>query len=197
MTLSARFPYVMRTFVAAALAAVVAAAPAPALRAQETAEARDSARYLFVLGGGDMPAAGSALHLVLSALGAGRPVDVLLLAGGVSLGRKGAQGPDFPAYGASGPEMLAMAMDRGAEVTVCQMCLRNNAITLDDMAEGIGSVNALQVLDMAERADVVLSFASALPETGITLAPLPAPAPAAPPAAMDACDPATDIDGCM
>lgn len=190
----------LRRLVAAALLApamILAALPA-------TAQEASGKSYLFVLGAGDMPSAGAALHLAITAAKSGRSADVVLLSTAVDLALDGADGPDFAAYAASGPDMLQQALDAGARVAVCQICLANTGREADDLIDKAAVVNAFDVMDLAEGADVVLSFAGALPDSGITTDTIDFPAPPPPPAAiapppggLEACNPATDIDGCM
>jgi len=151
-----------------------------------------------------MPNAGAALHLAITAVRSGRSVDVVLLSSAVDLALDGASGPDFHAYEASGPDMLQQALDAGARVGVCQICLANSDRDADELIDKVAVVNAFDVMEMAEGADVVMSFASALPDSGITVEtfdfPAPPPPPAAiapPPGGLEGCNPATDIDGCM
>ena len=172
--------------------------PAQALAQTAGPPARDTS-YVFVLGSSDMPVAGAALHLAISALQTKRDVHIVLLANGLDLGRKGATGPAFEAYGATGPEMLKRAMEAGAAVAVCQICLRNQHIRLEAMADGVTQINAYELLDLADAADVVLSFGSDGDGGQMIVPAMPQPAAGEEPAlpADKPCDPATDVDACM
>lgn len=168
------------------------------------ATTKNSAKtYVFVLSSADMPVSGAALHLAISALKSGRNVEIALLADGVGLGRKGAIGSQFAAYKADGPAMLMQAMGAGAHVFVCQICLANQNIGIKDMVDGVAKINAFELLDLTDAADVVLSFGATNVSTQISISTPVTPEPAAatvPAVAADeeeACDPATDIDACM
>jgi predicted peroxiredoxin len=172
----------------------------PQMPLQATAQtASEPVKYVFMMTSGAMPTAGAGLHLAITAAKSGRSVDIVLAASALDLGRKGAgNGPVFPSYSADGPAMLAQAMEAGARISVCQTCLRNQGLDIGDMNDGIARINALNVLDLTEAADVVLSFGAPDAGTGITFDAAPAtgtmPAPADD---GEACDPATDIDACM
>ena len=170
----------------------------PALPMQASAQAAAPAKYLMMISSGAMPTAGMGLHLAITAAQSGRSVDIVLAASGLDLGRKGAgDGPVFPSYGVDGPAMLAQAMAAGARVSACRTCLINQGIDIGDMTDGIAKINALNVFDLAEAADVVMSFGAPDAGTGITFD-APAPAFVAPSTDPNApCDPATDIDACM
>lgn len=156
----------------------------------------DRTAYLLLLSSSDMPGAGAALHLALSALASDRCVDIALMASGLDLAKKGAHGPVFEAYGLDGAQMLDKAITDGANVSVCQVCLTNQGITLEALRDSVSKINAYELLDLMEMADVVLPFgATGMP--GVSATP-PAPNPAVEPqVTVDGCDPATDIDGCM
>ena len=176
------------------LAAALAFAVAP-VRAEDAPAA--SKRYVFVLGTSAMPVAGAALHLAITAQKSGRTVQIMLMADGVELGLDGANGVPFAAYQADGPQMLRQAIETGAEVAVCRICLVNRGIGLSAMAAGISEINVLQLLDAVEAADVVLSFGGE-PATPGAMLPVAAAAPATPAAATEpACNPLTDPDACM
>jgi predicted peroxiredoxin len=170
--------------------------PMQALGQTAGPQSRDTS-YVFVLGSSDMPMAGAALHLAISALQTKRDVHIVLLANGLDLGREGATGPAFEAYGATGPEMLKRAMDAGAAVAVCQICLRNQHLGLEAMADGVVQINAFELLDLMDATDVVLSFGTAGSGDQISIEPMPASGGTAAPQAADECDPATDVDACM
>ncbi|MFT6656990.1 DsrE family protein [Maritalea sp.] len=164
-------------------------------------EADKKTNYIFILSSAEMPIAGAALHLAITAQKSGRTVQISLLSSALNLGKIGAQGPKFAPYNASGPEMLRQAMDAGAKVVVCQICLTNQNITIDAMIDGISKTNAFELLDALDVADVVLSFGP--PDGVATMI-----APARPEkvkstmseTSMDEepeCDPDTDIDACM
>jgi predicted peroxiredoxin len=158
----------------------------------------DRSAYLFLLSSSDMPGAGAALHLAISALGSDRCVDIALMAGGLELAKKGAHGPVFDAYGLDGAQMLDKAIAAGADVSVCQVCLTNQGIALDALRDGVTKINAYELLDMMETANVVLPFGATGMASMATMPPTTEQSPAAEPeAAVDECDPATDIDGCM
>lgn len=173
----------------------------PQVPIQATAQAAsEPAKYVFMMTSGAMPTAGAALHLAITAAQSGRSVDIVLAASALDLGRKGAgNGPVFSSYAVDGPAMLALAMEAGARVSVCQTCLRNQGIDIGAMVSGIAKINAFNILDMVEAADVVLGFGAPDAGTMITYDAAPAAADAMPGAAddEDECDPATDIDACM
>ncbi|PKP69866.1 MAG: hypothetical protein CVT82_08500 [Alphaproteobacteria bacterium HGW-Alphaproteobacteria-4] len=173
----------------------------PFLPIQATAQtAAAPAKYVMMISSGAMPTAGMGLHLAITAAKSGRSVDIVLAASGLDLGRKGAgNGPVFPTYGVDGPAMLAQAMAAGARVSACRTCLLNQGIDIADMIDGIAKINALNVFDLAEAADVVLSFGAPDAGTGISFDAVPATvAPeAAPEEESVICDPTTDKDGCM
>ncbi len=193
------FQKVLRHWAAIAVLFSLLSAP---LQAQSPDVPVGQASFLFVLSDSSMPVAGAALHLAIMALKSGRSVDVLLLANGLDLGRKGANGPEFAPYGASGPMMLGQAMAAGAQVGVCQICLKNQNIQADALIPGITPYNAYQVLDLMQTVDVIVPFGGVSGESQISIPMMVTPmapeaAPAAPPSDDDACDPATDVDECM
>lgn len=183
------------------LVAALLAMPLLALPPATSASAQDSAtRYVIVLADASMPVAGAALHLAISAEKSGREVTIALLAGALDLARKGASGPDFPPYSADGPAMLGQAMAAGATVAICRICLENQNLTLDAMVDGIAQINAPQLLDRLEAADVVLTFGAGSADSGIAVSEVMAPAePMATPVkpTVDDCNPETDPDECM
>ncbi|MBW6505756.1 MAG: DsrE family protein [Rhodobacteraceae bacterium] len=175
----------------------------PFLPMQAFAQTAAPAKYVMMISSGAMPTAGMGLHLAITAAKSGRSVDIVLAASGLDLGRKGAgNGPIFGTYGVDGPAMLAQAMAAGARVSTCRTCLLNQGIDIEDMIDGIAKINAFNVFDLAEAADVVLSFGAPDMGTGISFDATPAasaePAFVAPSTDPNApCDPTTDIDGCM
>lgn len=151
--------------------------------------------HVLLLSSGEMPVAGAALHLAIMAAKSERQIDVLLLANALDLGRNGASGPEFASYELDGPAMLRQAIDAGATVSVCRICLENQGIELADMSGDIVSINSFEVLDLLETADVVLSFGAGAAVPSIMIEENSDASP--PPPTVEACDPATDIDECM
>lgn len=174
----------------------------PFLPLQAAAQAT-AKHYVFVMTSGAMPTAGSGLHLAIAAAQTGRSVDIVLAASALDLGRKGAGGgPVFPFYGVDGPAMLKQAIEAGARVSVCFTCLANQELDISAMLDGISKINAFEVLDLMEAADVIAGFGAPDAGTGIVIDPAAAaalmPAGDAPAEGGEPpCDPATDIDACM
>lgn len=168
--------------------------------AQTQPTAHPAPAYVFLMITSSMPVAGAGLHLAISAAKTGRDVHIMLLADGLNLGLPETEGVVFAPYRATGADMLAMAMAEGAQVYVCQICLRNRGIPIEFMAEGIASINAIRLLEITDAADVVMTFGAdgvgPMQMSGGTVsAPSTMPLQTAP--GDDACDPASDPDECM
>lgn len=141
-----------RLLTATALAVSLGSAPAPML-ADDAPQS-----YLFTLSSSEPNVAGSALHLARMFSSKGRDVTILVLQDGLDLVLPGDDGGVFAGYGETPRTMLGMAMEAGAEVYACQICLKVRGVTADQLTPGIEAVNAYQVLDEMDAADKLLNF---------------------------------------
>lgn len=81
--------------------------------------------------------AGMAVGQANAAMGAGYKVVIFLNVRGVLLASKSFTSDSFGNSGKSVQDMLKMAMDNGATVVICPMCMDKVGMTMDDLLPGI------------------------------------------------------------
>lgn len=81
--------------------------------------------------------AGMAAAQAYNAAKRGHDVVVYLNVRGVYLAVKDRQQDTLGATGRTAQETLKMAMDNGARVLVCPMCMRQGGVTSDDLIDGV------------------------------------------------------------
>ena len=129
-----------------------------ALAAASTAAAADKT-FFYNVSTDDGWEAGMALGQGNKALEAGYDVVFFLNVRGVHLASTQRQQDTFGPTGHTPREMLRMALEDGARVVVCPMCLKKAGMTMDEVIEGAERGGPEVTFDlMAEDDTVVMSY---------------------------------------
>jgi len=96
----------------------------------------DDATFFYNITTDDVWSAGMATGQALKALEAGHDVVLFLNVRGVYLASTSRQQDTFAATGMTPQAMIQAAMEKGAEVILCPMCMKQAGMTMDDVIEG-------------------------------------------------------------
>jgi len=130
-----------------------------ALIAAPAAAADDDQTFFYNITTDETWAAGMALGQASKALEAGYDVVLFLNVRGVYLAATERQQDTFAPTGHTAGEMLQAALEDGARVIICPMCMEKAGLTMDDLIEGVergGPDVTFEV--MAAEGTVVMSY---------------------------------------
>ncbi len=96
----------------------------------------DERTFFYNITTDDVWAAGMATGQANKALEAGHDVVLFLNVRGVYLASTSRQQDTFAATGKTPQAMIRAAMEKGAQVILCPMCMKQAGMTMDDVIEG-------------------------------------------------------------
>ncbi len=103
-------------------------------------------------------AAGMALGQAHMALDNGYSVIIFLNVRGVFIASKSFQTDSWASSGQSLQDVLKSAMDKGAKVVICPMCMKKAGMTMDDVIKGVVEGGPKTMKTMTAENTTVISF---------------------------------------